>query len=115
MSEQGLYQKVGQLLLDAGPSEAQKIVVRARLFAEGDGGSYEFDYFDKTNRSSWFDPDSRVVGDLTELLVELRRYYVENGLCQNGKAWSSCAVTLDVEGMKISIDYNYDDKVLFAD
>ncbi|MBT2308707.1 hypothetical protein [Pseudomonas fluorescens] len=40
MSEQGLYQKVGQLLLDAGPSEAQKIVVRARLFAGERGQIY---------------------------------------------------------------------------
>ncbi|MET3454837.1 hypothetical protein [Pseudomonas kilonensis] len=109
MSEQELYQKIGQLLLDAGPSEAQEIVVRARLFAEDDGGSYEFDYFDKANRSSWFDPDSKAVGDLTELLVELRSYYIGNGLCQAGTAWSSCTVTLDVEKMKISIDYNYDD------
>ncbi|WP_417695934.1 hypothetical protein [Pseudomonas sp.] len=109
MSEQELYQRIGQLLLDAGPSDARKIVVRARLFAEGDGGSYEFDYFDKVNHSSWFDPDSRAVGDLTELLVDLRGFYVGNGLCQNVKAWSSCAVTLDVEEMKISIHYNYDD------
>ena len=108
MSEQELYQKIGQLLLGAGPSGAQKIVVRARLFGEGDGGSYEFDYFDKANRSRWFDPDSKAVGDLTELLVELRSYYIGNGLCQDGTVWSSCAVTLDVEKMKISIDCNYD-------
>lgn len=108
MSEQELYQKIGQLLLDAGPSDAQKIVVRARLFAEGDGGSYEFDYFDSSNSSSWFDPDSRAVGDLTELLVKLRDYYVKSGLCENGKPWSACTVTLDAEKMKISIEYNYD-------
>jgi hypothetical protein len=109
MSKQELYQRTGQLLLDAGPSEAQKIVVRARLFAEGDGGSYEFDYSDKASRSSWFDPDSKAVGDLTELLVELRGCYIGNGLCQAGTTWSSCTVTLDVEKMKICIDYNYDD------
>lgn len=108
MGDQVLYQKIGQLLFDAGPSNAQKIVVRAELFPESDGGSYEFDYFDKAGDLDWFDPDARAVGGLTELLVQLRNYFAENGLFKNGVIWSGCVITLDVEKVKITIDFKYD-------
>lgn len=39
MGDQELYQKIGQLLVDAGPADAREIIVRAELFSEGDGGS----------------------------------------------------------------------------
>ncbi|MFJ9990785.1 hypothetical protein ACIQSO_08600 [Pseudomonas putida] len=109
MDEQLLYEKIGQLLIDAGPSDAKKIIARAELFAEGDGGSYEFDYYNKAGDLNWFDPAGRAVGDLTDLLVQLRSYFVMNGLCVGGKSWSGCAVTLDVENVKINIEYKYGD------
>ncbi|NNA96525.1 hypothetical protein [Pseudomonas gessardii] len=59
MDEQMFYEKIGQLLIDAGPSDAKKIIARAELFAEGDGGSYEFDYFNKAGDLNWFDPDCK--------------------------------------------------------
>ncbi|KRP65229.1 hypothetical protein TX23_26660 [Pseudomonas paralactis] len=108
MDEQLFYEKIGQLLIDAGPSDAKKIIARAELFAEGDGGSYEFDYFNKAGDLNWFDPDGRAVGDLTELLVQLRSHFVMNGLCAGEKAWSGCVVTLDVENIKINIEFKYD-------
>lgn len=73
MSDQEIYQKIGRFLVDAGPSGAQKLIVRAELFPEG-GGKYEFDYVDGAGELNWFDPDGRAVGDLTELLVQLREY-----------------------------------------
>ena len=108
MNEQRLYEKIGQLLIDAGPSDAKKIIARAELFAEGDGGSYEFDYFDKAGDLNWFDPDGRAVGDLTDLLVQLRRCFVLNGLCTDEKSWSGCTVSLDVENIKVNIEFKYD-------
>jgi len=74
MSDQALYQKIGQLLVDAGPSNAREIVVRAELFTEGDGGKYEFDFIDNGGALDWFTPDGSAVGDLTKLLVQLRNY-----------------------------------------
>lgn len=108
MDEQVLYQKIGQLLVDAGPPDAQKIIARADIFPEGDGGRYEFDYFDKSGDQNWFDPDGRAVGDLTDLLVQLRGYFFANNLCAGGQVWSGCVVTLNVEEMKLSVEFKYD-------
>ncbi|MEG5264168.1 hypothetical protein TRP66_07680 [Pseudomonas sp. JDS28PS106] len=107
MTEQDIYQKIGQLLYEAGPSSAKKIITRARLFAEDDGGSYEFDYLNDQGKVEWFQPDGKAVRNLTMLLVDLRKLYVSNGLCENGKAWSACEITLNLEPVRISIDYIY--------
>jgi len=48
MGDQELYQKIGQLLVDAGPADAREIIVRVELFSEGDGGRYEFDYVNQS-------------------------------------------------------------------
>ncbi|PAU63671.1 hypothetical protein [Pseudomonas indica] len=107
MGDQELYQKIGQLLVDAGPADARKMIVRAELFSEGDGGKYEFDYVNQTGELNWFDPDGRAVGDLTELLVQLRDYFSDNNLTAGESIWSGCVITLDVDGMKFGIEFNY--------
>ncbi|MEK9498310.1 DUF600 family protein [Photorhabdus sp. P32] len=109
MGDQELYQKIGQLLLDAGPTDAKKMIVRADLFPERDGCKYEFDYIDKSEKLDWFDPDGRAVSDLTDLLEELRSFFIENIQSQETPFWHSCTITLDVEQMKINIDFKYDD------
>lgn len=108
-SEQEIYQKIGQILLNAGPDEAKKIIVRAEPFPEGDGCKYEFDYVDAAGELDWFSPDGRATGDLTDIIVELRTYYVENNLTNGRPAWLSCEVTLDVERMKLGIEFRYAD------
>lgn len=107
MDEQVCYQKIGQLLFDAGPQEAQKIIVRAELFPEGDGGQYEFDFYDREGRLNWFSPDAHATGDLTEILVGLRSFFVENSMCENGDFWSGCEITLDLVTMKLDVNFNY--------
>ncbi|MNJ40096.1 hypothetical protein D3C77_349820 [compost metagenome] len=107
MSDQELYQKIGQLLVDAGPSDAQEIIVRAELFSEGDGGKYEFDYVDRAGQLNWFDPDGRAVGDLTELLVKLREYFKVNKLTAGAAVWTGCEISLSVSGMKFGIEFIY--------
>lgn len=108
MTDQEIYKKIGQLLVDAGPLDAKKIVVRAEIFPEGDGGKYEFDYIDDTGKLNWFDPDGRAVGDLTELLVELRKYFITNELTAGIGIWSGCEISLAVERMKLSVEFIYD-------
>lgn len=107
MDDQVLYQKIGQLLVDAGPADAQKLIVRAELFSEGDGGRYEFDYVDKMGALNWFDPDARAVGDLTKLLVKLREYYLENKLTAGEPAWTGCVISLNVDEMKFGVEFIY--------
>lgn len=107
MGDQELYQKIGQLLVDAGPADAREIIVRVELFSEGDGGRYEFDYVNQSGGLSWFDPDGRAVGGLTDLLVQLRDYFSTKNLTAGEKAWSGCVITLDVDEMKFGIEFNY--------
>ncbi|AVR65497.1 MULTISPECIES: hypothetical protein [Pseudomonas aeruginosa group] len=106
MGDQELYQKIGKLLVDAGPADAREIIVRAELFSEGDGGKYEFDYVDQSGEFNWFDPDGRAVGDLTELLVQLRDYFSANNLTA-GEGGAGCVIKLHVDEMKFGIEFNY--------
>lgn len=107
MTDQDIYQEIGLLLVDAGPSDAQKLMVRAELFPEGDGGKYEFDYIDEAGELKWFDPDGRAVGDLTGLLVQLREYFVTNNLIAGVGVWNGCEICLIVEEMKFGIEFTY--------
>ena len=108
-NEQEIHQKIGQVLINSGPDDAQKIIVRAEPFPEGDGCTYEFDYIDPTGKLDWFDPDGRAMRDLTKLLVQLRNYHVENNLTNGRPAWSGCEITFDIEKMKLGIDFKYQD------
>ncbi|WP_440466744.1 hypothetical protein ACKI1H_25690 [Pseudomonas sp. YH-1] len=107
MSDQEIYQKIGQLLIDAGPADAKKIIVRAEIFSEGDGGKYEFDYVNRAGELNWFDPDSRAVGDLTELLVRLREYFSVNNLAAGESVWTGCIISLGVDEGKFDIEFTY--------
>lgn len=108
MSDQDIYQKIGQLLVDSGPEDAREIIVRTRIFSEGDGGRYEFDYVNQLGELNWFDPDGRAVGDLTELLVHLREYFLKKNLTAGGGAWVECEIKLNVHDMKLGVDFKYE-------
>lgn len=47
MDEQHIHQRIGQILYNSGPIDAQKIIVMAELFAENNGGKYELDYINR--------------------------------------------------------------------
>ncbi|MGY3854664.1 hypothetical protein ACW5W8_17825 [Aeromonas aquatilis] len=82
--------------------------MRATIFPDGDGGKYEFDYVDETGELNWFDPDGRAVGDLTELLVQLQKYFATNKLTNDMGIWSGCEIILIVEKMQLGIEFIYD-------
>lgn len=109
MSDQVIYQKIGQLLVDSSPPDAKKIIVRAQLFCERDGCTYEFDYVDKNNKLNWYDPDGKAINDLTDILEDLRSFYIDNIKSGKNSFWYGCEITLDLETMKINIDFKYDD------
>lgn len=108
MDEQQIHQKIGQILYECGPVEANKIIVRAELFAEGDGSRYEFDYVDKSGKMGWFAPDGRAVSSLTDKLLELRKHQINSGLCLESSPWRICGVELDILNMKITINVRYE-------
>lgn len=107
MDDQVLYQEIGQLLADSCPRNAVKIVVRVELFTEGDGGKYEFDYFDEQGVLGWFNPDGRAVRRLTELLVGLRQFFSENNLFLEGVPWVGCTISLNLTEGRLGVEFDY--------
>lgn len=109
MKDQEIYNQIGKLLIDTCSSDAQKVIVRAKLFSEGNGGTYEFDYINQSGALCWFDPPPRKVVELTELLVSLRKEFIRNDLVGENRAWEECEINLDVNVSKIGIKFSYDD------
>lgn len=52
-----LHSKISQLLVDAGPADAKKIIARTKLARDGESCEYEYDYIDQQNNEDWFVPD----------------------------------------------------------
>lgn len=107
MNDQVIYQKIGQLLVNSGPLDAKKIIVRAELFCNRDGCTYEFDYINQNNELNWYDPDSKAISDLTDELEYLRSLYIDNIESEKCSFWHGCEIHLDLELMKIDIDFKY--------
>ncbi|MCL9666961.1 hypothetical protein L2C91_00925 [Rosenbergiella epipactidis] len=109
MQHTDIEQKIGQILFDYGPCNAKKIIVRAEIFSEDDGGTYEFDYLDENGGLDWFDPDGRAIADLTDALIAYKKFFLENNLTNGKPIWSKCEINVDIPEEKISINLQYDD------
>lgn len=109
MRDQDLEQKIGQILYDCGPDNAHKIIVRAEIFSENDGGKYEFDYFDENGDLDWFSPDGQAIADLTDALVNYKKFFLDSKLTNGKSIWSRCEITVNIPEEKISINLQYDD------
>lgn len=109
-SDQEIYNDIGSILLSAAPDSASKIMMRATLSPENDHCKCEFDYVDKcTGDINWFSAGAQANSDLLDLLVELRNYFLDNFKSQEKPFWHSCEVTVNVETLKLNIDFKYDD------
>jgi len=109
MQHTDIEKEIGKILYECGPGNAQKIIVRAEIFSEDDGGKYEFDYLDENGDLDWFDPDGRAVADLTDALVAYKKFFLENNLTNGNPIWSKCEITVNIPEEKISINLQYDD------
>ncbi|MCW0314798.1 hypothetical protein NB694_004598 [Pantoea ananatis] len=109
MQDTDIEKEIGKILYECGPGNAQKIIVRAEIFSEDDGGKYEFDYLDENGDLDWFDPDGRAVADLTDALVAYKKFFLENNLTNGNPIWSKCEITFNIPEEKISINLQYDD------
>ena len=83
--------------------------MRANLSVEGDTCEYEYDYLDNENSLKWITAGGGVNTNMLHYLVELQNYYIENNLTNGLPVWKACEATLDLEKMKISIDFKYED------
>lgn len=107
--DQEIYNDIGAILLAVAPAGASKIIMRAALSPENDHCKCEFDYVDKlTEKVNWFSAGVHANSELLDHLVELRNYFVDNFNSQEEPFWHSCEVVVDVETLKINIDFKYD-------
>ncbi|MEQ5094379.1 hypothetical protein [Proteus terrae] len=107
-TDQEIYNNIGTLLYNIAPNEAKKINMRANLSVEGNTCEYEYDYLDNENSLKWFTAGGVANTHMLHNLVELRNYYIEHNLTNDLPIWKGCEVTLDLETMKINIDFKYE-------
>lgn len=107
---QDIYNDIGSLLVSAAPDSAAKIIMRAELSPEGDHCKSEFDYVDGlSGETNWFNAGAQANADLLDLLVELRTFFVNNISSKQPSFWHACEITVDVETLRIKIDFKYTD------
>ncbi|WP_127960515.1 immunity protein YezG family protein [Serratia microhaemolytica] len=106
-SDQEIYNDIGSVLLSISPSDASKIILCATLDPASDCGEFTYDYVDKSGSQHWVTETSNASEQLLDLLVELRNYFLANFKSQEKPFWHGCEVTVDVETLKIHIDFKY--------
>lgn len=104
-----LHNKIAQLLVDAGPAGAKKIIARAKLALDGESCEYEYDYVNQQDNEDWFVPDKLASYHLRLLLVNLRDYYIQNNMTKGKAPWTGCDITVEIPTEKISISLKYDE------
>ena len=109
MQHQDIEQKIGQILYACGPENAKKIIVRAEVFTENDGGKYEFDYIDECGELDWFSPDGQAIADLTDALITYKEFFLDNNMTNGKPIWSKCEIVVDIPAEKININLQYDE------
>ena len=103
-----LYSEIGRILFESAPENAKMIFLDAELSPEGDHAKFLYDYINTKGKKTWFLPGTPATDRLLlDKLVELRRYYAVNDLTSGKPAWHGCLVTVDLENMKINLDYRY--------
>ncbi|WP_225816018.1 hypothetical protein [Photorhabdus antumapuensis] len=110
VSDDELYSEIGRILYEAAPDDAQRILLDVELSPENDHAKFLYDYVDESGCKKWFLPLSpKTDRDLIENLAMLRKHYVENNLTSGRPVWYGCVVTVDLENMKIRIEFKYED------
>lgn len=108
-SDQEIYNDIGSVLLSIAPGDAVKIILCAKLEPESDSGEFTYDYIDKQGNQHWVTETADASARLLDLLVELRNFFVDNFKSQEKPFWHGCEVTVNIETLKINIDFKYED------
>jgi len=107
-NDSDIYNDIGAVLLKIAPKGSCRILMRASLSRDSDSCEYEYDSVDNEGKASWFTAGGRANMDMLGYLVELQNWYVENKLTSGLPVWCGCEVTLDLESMKININFSYE-------
>jgi len=105
---QDIYNDIGSVLLSIAPDTAEKIILCATLDPESDCGEFTYNYIDKQGNQHWFTETADASARLLDLLVELRNFFVDNFKSQEKPFWHGCEVTVNIETLKINIDFKYE-------
>lgn len=108
-TDQEIYNDIGSILLSIAPDDAKKIVLCAKLEPESDSGEFTYDYIDSHGGQHWITETRDASERLLDLLVELRVFFSIHIESHKNALWHSCEVIIDVENLKINIDFKYDD------
>lgn len=108
-TDQEIYNDIGSVLLSITPENAKKIILCATLEPESDCGEFTYDYVDNNGEQHWVTETGNASENLLDLLVELRNYFVASFKSKEKPFWHGCEVTVDIETLKINIDFKYDD------
>lgn len=104
-----IYKEIGQLLYNSAPDDAKVIIMDAELSAEGDSCRFNYDYVNENGEENWFLPEDGLIDQrLRELLVSLRKTFMDNFHSKEKPFWHGCTAKLDVEKAEINIAFRYD-------
>lgn len=107
--DEELYSEIGRILFESAPEDAQLILLDAELSPENDHAEFLYDYVNKQGEKTWFLPGTPATDSLLlKKLAELRSFYATEGLTSGLPVWHGCLVTVDLEKMKINLEYRYD-------
>lgn len=102
----GIENRIGQILFNIAPNNAKKIIMKSLISPENDHGKFAFSYLSKLGCEEGFS-GSDVIDEVLKLLVELKKYYLDNNLTNGQPIWLGCEVSVDLEKMKIHFDMKY--------
>ncbi|MBK0096098.1 hypothetical protein IBT49_08915 [Erwinia sp. S63] len=108
MTYEDLYRRIAMIVFSCGPQGARELIVKAELFADDEGGEYQFDYLDDNGEPDWFEPDAQAIGDLTAALKDFQQYFVDHDMTEGKPVWNKCVVVINVPEESISIDVQYE-------
>ncbi|MDE9428223.1 hypothetical protein KKJ06_17730 [Xenorhabdus bovienii] len=110
INDDELYSEISRILYEAAPDDAQTILLDAELSPGNDHVKFLYDYIDESGCKKWYlSPSPKTDRELIENLAMLRKYYVENNLTNDHSSWSGWLVTVDLNKMKINIEFKYED------
>ncbi|WP_392563855.1 hypothetical protein RHO13_11575 [Orbus wheelerorum] len=108
-NDNDIYNDIGQILFNISPNGAKKVILQAEFVPEGDVCTFLYDYVDIGNKTKWFENESaQASSKLMDYLIELKKYTLENNLTNGNPIWTGCIVTVDIEKLKINIDFKYE-------
>ena len=107
-SDDDVYLDVSSILTGISPPSADRLTMRARLAPESDVCDFEVDVIRKDGGVEWLSPDGKSLESLMKLIVELRNWYVSNGLTNGRPPWNACEFSLDVASQRLSVGFLYE-------